>query len=58
MTNLPTTKLSDLLKGPKRLDGESFEDFKQRRALENRLTRRILRGRVVWDPRKQGTYGK
>lgn len=52
----PDTKLSDLLKGPKRLAGETFEDFKRRRTLEAALTKRILRGRLVWDPNKHGPY--
>ena len=34
------------LKGPKRLEGESFEDFHTRRKAENGLLREYLRG--VW----------
>ena len=34
------------LKGPKRLEGESFEDFQIRRKAENGLLREYLRG--VW----------
>ena len=34
------------LKGPKRLDGESFEDFHVRRKAENGLLHEYLRG--VW----------
>ena len=34
------------LKGPKRLDGESFEDFHTRRKAENGLLHEYLRG--VW----------
>jgi CHAD domain-containing protein len=34
------------LKGPKRLEGESFEDFHVRRKAENGLVREYLRG--VW----------
>ena len=34
------------LKGPKRLEGESFEDFHIRRKAENGLVREYLRG--VW----------
>ena len=34
------------LKGPKRLEGESFEDFQTRRKAENGLLREYLRG--VW----------
>ena len=39
-------KISVGLKGPKRLDGESFEDFQTRRKAENGLLREYLRG--VW----------
>jgi len=34
------------LKGPKRLEGESFEDFQTRRKAENGLLHEYLRG--VW----------
>ena len=34
------------LKGPKRLDGESYEDFQTRRKAENGLLKEYLRG--VW----------
>ena len=34
------------LKGPKRLEGESFEDFHTRRKAENGLLKEYLRG--VW----------
>ena len=34
------------LEGPKRLEGESFEDFQTRRKAENGLLREYLRG--VW----------
>jgi len=39
-------KISVGLKGPKRLEGESFEDFHVRRKAENGLVREYLRG--VW----------
>ena len=39
-------KISVGLKGPKRLEGESFEDFHTRRKAENGLLREYLRG--VW----------
>ena len=38
------------LKGPKRLEGESFEDFHMRRKAENGLLREYLRG--VWVKKK------
>jgi hypothetical protein len=39
-------KISQGLKGPKRLEGESFEDYKTRRKAENGLLKEYLRG--VW----------
>ena len=39
------------LKGPKRLEGESFEDFHMRRKAENGLVREYLRG--VWVKKKE-----
>lgn len=45
---------ADTFKGAKRLEGETWEDYKARRARENALTRKILRGKVVWDPRREG----
>ena len=38
------------LKGPKRLEGESFDDFHMRRKAENGLLREYLRG--VWVKKK------
>ena len=39
------------LKGPKRLEGESFEDFHTRRKAENGLLHEYLRG--VWIKNKE-----
>ena len=39
-------KISVGLKGPKRLEGESFEDYQTRRKAENGLLKEYLRG--VW----------
>jgi len=39
-------EISRGLKGPKRLENESFEDFKTRRKAENGLLKEYLRG--VW----------
>ena len=39
-------KISVGLKGPKRLEGESFEDYHTRRKVENGLVKEYLRG--VW----------
>ena len=43
-------KISVGLKGPKRLEGESFEDFHTRRKAENGLLKEYLRG--VWVKKK------
>ena len=39
-------QISHGLKGPKRLEGESFEDYQVRRKAENGLLKEYLRG--VW----------
>ena len=39
-------QISHGLKGPKRLEGESFEDYQVRRKAENGLIKEYLRG--VW----------
>ena len=43
-------QISAGLKGPKRLEGESFEDYQTRRKAENGLLREYLRG--VWVKKK------
>ena len=45
-------QISAGLKGPKRLEGESFEDFQTRRKAENGLLREYLRG--VWIKNEDG----
>jgi|TARA_B100000497_G_C7324806_1_gene216103 hypothetical protein len=40
-------KISDLLKGPKRLENESFDEFKIRRKAEQILTKQYLRGTYI-----------
>ena len=45
--NDPRGKIGHLLKGPKRLKGESFEDYKIRRKKENYMTRQYLRGYII-----------
>ena len=37
-------KVSDMIKGPKRLEGESFEDYKLRQKVENGLLLDYLAG--------------
>lgn len=48
-------KVSELLKGPKRLEGESFEDYKIRRRAEQMLTKRYLRGTPVETKNSNGS---
>tara|TARA_R100000908_G_C3630279_1_gene71480 strand:- start:307 stop:537 length:231 start_codon:yes stop_codon:yes gene_type:complete len=43
-------QISAGLKGPKRLEGESFEDYQTRRKAENGLLKEYLRG--VWVKKK------
>ena len=48
-------KISELLKGPKRLEDESFEDFKIRRKAEQILTKQYLRGTKVEPKNNNGS---
>ena len=41
---------------PKRGENESFENFKKRRLILNKIDRIILRGRWIWNSKAQGTY--
>lgn len=40
--------VSHKLKGPKRLEGEDFEVYKQRRRRENELIKQYCKGDLVW----------
>ena len=44
------------IKGSKRLADESFEDYRNRRRLENVLLRNHLRGAVRWPSRRNGQF--
>ena len=44
------------VRGAKRLDDESFEDYKDRRRLENKLLRNHLKGAVRWVSRRNGQF--
>lgn len=43
----PRVKVSDMLKGSKRLKGESFTDYKIRLKVEKSLTRDYLKGYLI-----------
>ena len=43
----PRVQISELLKGPKRLEGESFDEYKTRMKGENQLTRDYLKGYLI-----------
>ena len=43
----PRIQVSKMLKGPKRLEGESFEDYKLRMKVEKKLTRDYLKGYLI-----------
>ena len=43
----PRIQVSQILKGPKRLEGESFEDYKMRMKVEKKMTRDYLKGYVI-----------
>ena len=43
----PRVQVSEMLQGPKRLEGESFEDYKLRMKVEYQLTRDYLKGYLI-----------
>ena len=43
----PRMQVSQILKGPKRLEGESFEDYKMRMKVEKKMTRDYLKGYLI-----------
>ena len=43
----PRIKVSDMLQGDKRLDGESYEDYKTRLKVEKKLVRDYLKGYLI-----------
>ena len=43
----PRVKVSDMIQGDKRLDGESYEDYKMRLKVEKKLVRDYLKGYIV-----------
>ena len=40
-------KIGHLLKGPKRMEGESFEKYKIRRRAEEQMVKQYLRGELI-----------
>lgn len=42
----PRVQVSEMLQGPKRLEGESFENYKLRMKVEYQLTRDYLKGYI------------
>lgn len=48
----------DVSMSPKRLENESFLDYKNRQKVNTLLTKMVLRGNVIWNSREKGTYGK
>jgi len=43
----PRIQVSEMLQGPKRLEGESFENYKLRMKVEYQLTRDYLKGYII-----------
>jgi hypothetical protein len=43
---------------PERLEGESFEQYKMRRAMGNAQIKVNAKGRMFWNSQEQGTYIK
>ena len=43
----PRVRVSTIIKGDKRLEGESYEDYKLRRKVEKKMVRDYLKGYFV-----------
>ena len=43
----PRVQISEILQGPKRLEGETFEDYKLRMKVEKKMTRDYLKGYLI-----------
>jgi hypothetical protein len=43
----PRVQINEMLQGPKRLESESFEDYKIRMKVEYQLTRDYLKGYIM-----------
>ena len=43
----PRVQISEILQGPKRQEGESFEDYKMRMKVEKKMTRDYLKGYLI-----------
>lgn len=42
----------------KRFENESFEEYKNRRSIDNKLIKMLLSGYLVWDSKTNKTYSK
>jgi len=43
----PRVRVSEVIKGAKRQEGESYEDYKLRMKVENKMTRDYLKGYLI-----------
>lgn len=41
---------------PQRLEGESFEDYQERRWMGNRRAKMMRKGIMFWNSKEKGTY--
>lgn len=48
----------DTLYHPERLQNETYQEYVMRRKVANAKIKEILKGKVVWNSRKEGTYRK
>ena len=58
-SEIPEEKLNigELL-NPERLEGETQEEYKERRKFSKRYAKYVKQGKTVWDSRTQGVYTK
>ena len=51
-------ELLNSIKGNKRLTEEKYEEYRKRISIENRIIEYYLKGRLIWNSTKSGTYIK
>ena len=43
---------------PKREENETYEDYKKRRKDNNEFLKFYLKGEIVWESKREGTYAR
>ena len=49
---------TETLFAPQRLQGETYQDYKERRLVAHYKLHEMSKGRLIWNSREQGTFRK